>query len=901
MRLPSSYLHFGPTTNTNVTVGTSQYQDQADKCKERKKWVTQQEEELRMIYGEEVEILPSPLLIQEMEGARGRQPTPVSPVFIPGRIHSSLPPTVSTTSISSRRRSHRCKPSSSPTASELSTLTATSSGPFTPAAASVESSTSAATPELTEFPAGFGSRPGWRRSRRAVVFGEVRTDASYPSTEGPSVMVSWQLLSPELVGGHPAPSAGHQSPVRPPVSTWVQASLDVMRAECMKPLKQLRGPRILGQSQSQPSFRTHSPQSSFMSPSMQPSHMSLSPEFVSFLRGPRTDRLSPEFVSFLRGPRTDRLSPEFVSFLRGPRSDRLRPEFLSFLRGRLPPRPGPEHLIGFLWGVLMELLPDSRPDTPQPDPKSASIGSTRRRGRCKRGASAQFIEGLGDASAHATEGLGDASATPQLLRTPLRVSATPLRRLSSWSRRRLCDASAPAHATEGLGDASDDASAPAHATEGLGDASATPQLLRTPLRVSATPLRRLSSSPAHATEGLGDASATPQLLRTPLRVSATPLPRLSSSPAHATEGLGDASAPAPVSEGPADASAPAPVSEGPADASAPAPVSEGPADASAPAPVSEGPADASAPAPVSEGPADASAPAPVSEGPADASAPAPVSEGPADASAPAPVSEGPADASAPAPVTPAPVSEGPADASAPAPVSEGPADASAPAPVSEGPADASAPAPVSEGPADASAPAPVSEGPADASAPAPVSEGPPDASAPAPVSEGPADASAPAPVSEGPADASAPAPVSEGPADASAPAPVSEGPADASAPAPVSEGPADALAPSLQAFQGFSEKLVLVLASEPRDEGFEEEVLPDLVPEGFKEQFVLVLPFLQAAVVIRAHSGVNLVRHKRNWIPPPKSMKENVDYTQQESIAKTEQALLLSGQGPTFS
>ncbi|MED6292234.1 hypothetical protein CHARACLAT_031598 [Characodon lateralis] len=190
MRLPSSYLHFGPIQTQNVILGTSQYQDQADKCKELKKWVTQQEEELRRIYGEEEEILPSPLLLQEMEGARGRQPTPVSPVFIPGRICSSLPPTVSATSISSRRRRHCRKPSSSPMASELSTLTATSSGPFTPAAASIESSTSAATPESTKFPPGFGSRPGWRCSRRAVVFGEVRTDASYPSTEGPSAMVS---------------------------------------------------------------------------------------------------------------------------------------------------------------------------------------------------------------------------------------------------------------------------------------------------------------------------------------------------------------------------------------------------------------------------------------------------------------------------------------------------------------------------------------------------------------------------------------------------------------------------------------------------------------------------------------------------------------------------------------
>ncbi|KAK5602010.1 hypothetical protein CRENBAI_017761 [Crenichthys baileyi] len=70
----------------------------------------------------------------------------------------------------------------------------------------------------------------------------------------------------------------------------------------------------------------------------------------------------------------------------------------------------------------------------------------------------------------------------------------------------------------------------------------------------------------------------------------------------------------------------------------------------------------------------------------------------------------------------------------------------------------------------------------------------------------------------------------EGLCDASAPAHATEGPANASAPAP-----------SLQAFQGFSEKLVLVLASEPCDEGFEEEALLDPVSEGFKEQLVLIL------------------------------------------------------------
>ncbi|KAK5603172.1 hypothetical protein CRENBAI_014405 [Crenichthys baileyi] len=109
--------------------------------------------------------------------------------------------------------------------------------------------------------------------------------------------------------------------------------------------------------------------------------------------------------------------------------------------------------------------------------------------------------------------------------------------------------------------------------------------------------------------------------------------------------------------------------------------------------------------------------------------------------------------------------------------------------------------------------------------------------------EGLGDASASAHATEGLCDASASAHATEGLADASAPALVTEGPADASAPAHVTEGPADAStpAPCLQAFQGFSEKLVLVLASEPCDEGFEEEALPDPVSEGFKEQLVFVL------------------------------------------------------------
>ncbi|KAK5620679.1 hypothetical protein CRENBAI_020390 [Crenichthys baileyi] len=101
--------------------------------------------------------------------------------------------------------------------------------------------------------------------------------------------------------------------------------------------------------------------------------------------------------------------------------------------GGLPSVPGPEHLLSFLWGVFTELKPDThhdtlydtlqpvsaRSDTPQPvsarsdTPQPVSTSSTRRRGRRKRDASVHTTKGLDDASAlaHVTEGPADASAS----------------------------------------------------------------------------------------------------------------------------------------------------------------------------------------------------------------------------------------------------------------------------------------------------------------------------------------------------------------------------------------------------------------------------------------------------------------------------------------------------------
>ncbi|XP_070765423.1 desmoglein-2.1-like [Enoplosus armatus] len=50
--------------------------------------------------------------------------------------------------------------------------------------------------------------------------------------------------------------------------------------------------------------------------------------------------------------------------------------------------------------------------------------------------------------------------------------------------------------------------------------------------------------------------------------------------------------------------------------------------------------------------------------------------------------------------------------------------------------------------------------------------------------------------------------------------------------------------------------------------------------------FVLLLCALQAVAAVRVNSRDNLVRKRREWILPPKPLKENVDYTQLKSIAR---------------
>ncbi|KAK5602991.1 hypothetical protein CRENBAI_017306 [Crenichthys baileyi] len=246
MILPSSCLHFGPIQNHIVTVGTSQ-KDQADRAKELKKWIKQQEETLWALYGEGVEILPSPLLLEEMEECFCVSDWAALDIM-PDRNHTS--PAYS----SSRRRRPRRKRSTPAAAApaEPNLPTAALPEPSTSAAVPAEPSTSAAAPAgpptpsvartkpsplppaTAGFPAGFSSCPGRRHRRRAVTTEKVWVGASNLSMEGPSTMASLWLSSLRFMGGYPAPSAGLQSSVRSPAPACTQAGLETLKGNLMK-------------------------------------------------------------------------------------------------------------------------------------------------------------------------------------------------------------------------------------------------------------------------------------------------------------------------------------------------------------------------------------------------------------------------------------------------------------------------------------------------------------------------------------------------------------------------------------------------------------------------------------------------------------------------------------------
>ncbi|KAK5603384.1 hypothetical protein CRENBAI_008743 [Crenichthys baileyi] len=204
-------------------------------------------------------------------------------------------------------------------------------------------SSSPTTASRSEFPAGFSSCPGRRRRRRAVAIGEMRRGASYSSTEGPSAMASSQLSSPELVGGHPAPSERHQSSVQPPTPAWFQSGPETPRAELMR----LR----------------------FMDFAL---YLRLFPEDLDFVHLV----LEAEFLGrgWLHAHAPVSTGGPFAPLLEaavGSPEPPLPRLVLEEPLGGLPPRPGPEHLLSFLWGVFMEIKPDSRPAGTKPDSRPA--------------------------------------------------------------------------------------------------------------------------------------------------------------------------------------------------------------------------------------------------------------------------------------------------------------------------------------------------------------------------------------------------------------------------------------------------------------------------------------------------------------------------------------------------
>ncbi|KAK5607898.1 hypothetical protein CRENBAI_009020 [Crenichthys baileyi] len=75
-----------------MTEGSSQHQDQADLALELLRRIQQHEEEARAMFREDIEILSSPLLVEEIEETlRGSKLLLAPPGYRPGQNCSSLP------------------------------------------------------------------------------------------------------------------------------------------------------------------------------------------------------------------------------------------------------------------------------------------------------------------------------------------------------------------------------------------------------------------------------------------------------------------------------------------------------------------------------------------------------------------------------------------------------------------------------------------------------------------------------------------------------------------------------------------------------------------------------------------------------------------------------------------
>ncbi|KAK5605210.1 hypothetical protein CRENBAI_021378 [Crenichthys baileyi] len=331
----------------------------------RDRWVQQQMEEAMRYLPTDLEVLPSPLLLEPMEcEASQRQKVRKGCSFPPPQLRRSLPapvPAAKPSSSSRRKKRWRGAPSCGSAAEEVVSLPA-----------------------------------------------DVRAAASGPAS------LSATALSARLAAPSPMPSS--LAPVRCFGTTPDELEERLRFYACQ--IKSFRRTSLM-----------------YSSPELMEKIMQMERDYKTTVRqfycrpppswpglqGAATEQPTPG----LQGAATEQPTPGLRSGAAAQSTSGLRSvaakQPTSGLQGAAAEQP-----TSGLQGAAAE-QPTSGP---QPDTKSASSSSTRRRGRRKR-----------STSAHVTEGVGDASA--------------------------------PANATEGLGNAS----ASAHATEGLCDASAaTPSL-----------------------------------------------------------------------------------------------------------------------------------------------------------------------------------------------------------------------------------------------------------------------------------------------------------------------------------------------------------------------------------------------------------------------------------------
>ncbi|MEQ2183325.1 hypothetical protein GOODEAATRI_031561 [Goodea atripinnis] len=201
-------------------------------------------------------------------------------------------------------------------------------------------------------------------------------------------MFSSQLFSPELGDGHSAPSAVLQPLVQPPAPSWIQAGLEEMKRKSMK--NRCCGFMLHLMDHPEDLDLVHSVlQAEFIAEGWLDAPAPLSaggpfdPLLVAVKAAQSPKYPDPQHAAKLLDSQhaAKPQQPQLASS--GSSEPRLVP--VEPVVG-LPPRPGPEHLLSFLWGVLLDIRadsltltdyapgfmtdfvePDAHHDTPEPD------------------------------------------------------------------------------------------------------------------------------------------------------------------------------------------------------------------------------------------------------------------------------------------------------------------------------------------------------------------------------------------------------------------------------------------------------------------------------------------------------------------------------------------------------